>query len=168
MEKQKKELEDQLYQEKMLKDEKEDQCRMLRLEVARQKKSMQKTEAALEREQARTSGSSSAGAEAGTFNRVHQETDQKSSSSSSTTTTAKIRVWQEKARKERELLGRAKKYVDSQKKEVRRRQKRIEHDRKDWREDMKKSSSGDSDTRSRSKRQVSVMDCFGFYCQSYI
>jgi hypothetical protein len=150
LEKQTKDLEDQLYQEKSLKEEKEDQCRMLRLDIAKQKKSIQKTEAALERETARNSTSGASG-EAQTFDRPQEEAQRGSSSS----TSPKARAWQEKARKERELLGRAKKYVDSQKKEIRRRQKRIEHDRKDWREDMQKSSrSNSSDSRSRSRKQM--------------
>ena len=67
-----------------------------------------------------------------------------------------VQAWQDKARGERELLGRAKKYVDSQKKEIRRRQRRIERDRKDWRTDMLKSSGkkGEEQTKSRSRRQM--------------
>ena len=104
-------------------DGKDDQLRGMRMELAKQKKTIQK----LEKKSTPTNASApqSAAAQFSTTNTTNSDS-KSSSSSGNSQSTSKKELWQEKARAERELLGRAKKYVESQKKEIRRRQRRIE------------------------------------------
>ena len=119
------------------------------MDIARQKKTIQKYEATFDK---RKHDDPSGGIA------PQKSSETKASYSATSQPREAALAWQQKARNERELLGRAKKYVESQKKEVKRRQRRIERDRKDWREDMRQyqraTENLDPSSRSRSRRQM--------------
>jgi hypothetical protein len=162
LEKREKDLEDALLDARNHSDGKDDQLRSMRMELAKQKKTIQKNEAALSKQQLEYASSAPAsGSAGGGDSKTSEHANRRSVGGRSTASSTKIAAWREKARAERELLGRAKKYVESQKKEIRRRQRRIERDRKDWRNDMTKaggrhsnSENQEPSSRSRSRRQM--------------
>ena len=146
------ELDQALVQVKDTMTGKDERIRELRLEIAKQKKTIQKNEAAA----ANAAANNVAPSQYTAVPNNAAPTGSSKSNHQNPRSSSKTQAWQNKARAERELLGRAKKYVDSQKKEIRRRQRRIERDRKDWRKDMLKGKSNENAPpgQSRSRKQM--------------